>query len=182
MKKFEFFNYFSKKNFKKIFLLIQIRIWKILNLTVNYRKILKIRFFVNTDFPNFQLENLDSSLISLLYFSDQTASISKLSQWGLDIADLFLKCIRILETITRCLYLIIRSKRVGPTHQRRVEIDRNSAYAILSAIETVKVRENWKLKKIYLFWNQNFFFWVHLQKTLSEKLETNFHFHFQLIF
>lgn len=71
---------------------------------------------------------------------EQTEAISKLSQWGLDVAELYLKCIRIMETLARDIYLLIRSKR-GKDYYDRIEIDRNSAYAILSAIESLKKLE-----------------------------------------
>uniref|UniRef100_A0A1I7UP73 DUF1394 domain-containing protein n=1 Tax=Caenorhabditis tropicalis TaxID=1561998 RepID=A0A1I7UP73_9PELO len=78
---------------------------------------------------------------------EQTEAISKLSQWGLDIAELYLKCIRILEVLSRDIHLLIRSKR-GEDRGYRIEIDRTTAYALLGGIETIKkmeffILENW---------------------------------------
>ncbi|CAI2324277.1 unnamed protein product [Caenorhabditis sp. 36 PRJEB53466] len=71
---------------------------------------------------------------------EQMISITKLPQWGRDVADLFLKCIRILDVLTRNLYMIIRSKRDSASF-KKFEIDRQCAYAILSAIEVIKRTE-----------------------------------------
>ncbi|EFP07776.1 hypothetical protein CRE_26059 [Caenorhabditis remanei] len=77
---------------------------------------------------------------------EQMESINKLPQWGLDVAELFLKCIRIMETITRNIYLLIRSKREQDFH--RIALEPKCSWAILTAIETVKklegfVLDNW---------------------------------------
>ncbi|EGT40989.1 hypothetical protein CAEBREN_22104 [Caenorhabditis brenneri] len=83
----------------------------------------------------------------------QTESIARLSQWGLDITELFLKCVRIMENLTKNVYSLIKLKNSGrPEH----EMDRASAYAILTAIETVKkleffVLDNWGTMEEGLF-------------------------------